>query len=179
VGRPETKEQAAVGALRFELRLDRMDELLDEAHRGERIIVDYKTGSNVSTQSWTRERPEQPQLPLYAVTHPQSLAAVAFATVSANGVSYQGVARDDGLLPGIKAFNDKYLPAPYVQWNGLLAYWEGVITRLANEYFAGAALVDPLPTACRYCHLSTLCRVHEVKEASVLQESMADDEESA
>ncbi|HYM36555.1 MAG TPA: PD-(D/E)XK nuclease family protein, partial [Steroidobacteraceae bacterium] len=121
VGHPETQEQATIGGLTFELRLDRMDELLDP-HYGERIIIDYKTGNTAGTQSWTRERPEQPQLPLYAVTHPQSLAAVVFATVGAKAVAYQGVARDDNLLPGVKAFNGKNLPEPYVNWQGLLEY---------------------------------------------------------
>jgi len=55
VGRPESREQASVGKLSCELRLDRMDELLDEAHRdeltGQKIIVDYKTGGTVSPQS--------------------------------------------------------------------------------------------------------------------------------
>jgi len=170
VGRPETQEQATIGALTFELRLDRMDELLDAAHRGERVIVDYKTGNNVSTQSWTRERPEQPQLPLYAVAHPQALVAVTFATLGAKSVAYQGVARDGDVLPGVQAFNDKYLPAPYVQWQGLLSFWKSVITRLANQFAAGDAYVDPLPTACRNCHLSTLCRINEVDTALASQE---------
>jgi probable DNA repair protein len=161
VGRPETLEKATVGALAFELRLDRMDELLDAAHLGSRVIIDYKTGHNVSTSSWTRDRPEQPQLPLYAVTHPQALAAVTFVTMGAKGVAYQGLAQDDGVLPGVSAFNDKHLPAPYEQWHGLLNYWHSVITRLANQFASGAAQVDPLPTACRYCHLSTLCRIND------------------
>ncbi|MBC7984967.1 MAG: PD-(D/E)XK nuclease family protein, partial [Candidatus Obscuribacterales bacterium] len=161
VGRPETAEFASIGNLKFELRLDRIDELRDAAHHGERIIIDYKTGNNVSTQSWTHERPEQPQLPLYAVTHPHELAAVVFATVGAKGVAYQGVARSAGLLPDVKAFNGKSLPPQYVGWEGLLAYWRVVIARLADQFVAGEAQVDPLPTACRYCHLSTLCRIRE------------------
>jgi probable DNA repair protein len=161
VGKPETPEASRVGQLSFELRLDRMDELLDAAHRGERVIVDYKTGSTSSAQSWIRERPEQPQLPLYAVTHPQSLAAVAFATIEAKGVAYRGLARHDEILPGIRAFAGKDLPAPYAEWEGLMSYWRSVIERLANEFASGDARVDPLPSACRYCHLSTLCRIHE------------------
>jgi probable DNA repair protein len=165
VGRPETQEQATVGKLSFELRLDRMDEVLNRTSSGDstnpRVIIDYKTGDNVSAQSWFRERPEQPQLPLYAVTHPESLAAVAFAKLSAKGVAYQGVARDEGVLPGVQAFNGKSLPPPYTEWQELIDYWRSVIERLAEQFITGDARVDPLPTACRYCHLSTLCRVHE------------------
>jgi ATP-dependent helicase/nuclease subunit B len=167
VGRPETAEQLTLGKLSFELRLDRTDELLAEPYRGARVIVDYKTGHNVGTQSWLRERPEQPQLPLYAATHPESLGAVAFATVSAKSVSYQGLARQDGVLPGIKAFNDKYLPAPHREWEGLQAYWHSVVLKLADQFASGVANVDPLPTACRYCHLRALCRVDEQQGLSV------------
>jgi ATP-dependent helicase/nuclease subunit B len=168
VGRPETPEQLSIGGLNFELRLDRVDELLAD-HGGGRIIIDYKTGI-VSTTSWLRERPEQPQLPLYAATHPSSLAAVAFATLGAHGVGYQGVAMDNGVLPNVKAF-DKDLPPPHTGWNGLQMYWQDVVARLANQFVRGEAQVDPLPTACRHCHLSTLCRVHERKRS--------DDEEVA
>jgi len=161
-GHPETAERLSVGALHFELRLDRIDELTGDMQRGERVIVDYKTGNTVSTRSWTHDRPEQPQLPLYAVTHPTALAAVAFATLGARGVGYEGVARTDGILPDIKAF-DKALPLPHQSWNGLQDYWRGVIGNLADEFAAGSAQVDPLPVACRHCHLSTLCRVHERK----------------
>jgi probable DNA repair protein len=174
VGRPETQEEATIGALHFAMRLDRTDELLDETHRGERVIVDYKTGNNISTRSWVRSRPEQPQLPLYAVTHPQGLAAVAFATVGAKGVAYEGVARDVSVLPGIKAFNDKYLPAPYTQWSGLLAFWDQVISALANDFVSGDARVDPLPTACHHCRLNALCRVYEIDEGLTLQEEGED-----
>lgn len=160
VGRPEMKEQAAIGALEFELRLDRVDELTG-ANAGQRIIVDYKTGAKMSTKGWLRDRPEQPQLPLYAVTHSESLAAVAFASVSAASVGYHGVARESGLLPDVEPFKEKDLPAPYVEWAGVLEFWRSIIERLAREFVSGDARVDPLTSACRYCHLSTLCRIHE------------------
>jgi ATP-dependent helicase/nuclease subunit B len=162
-GRPETQEQISVGALRFELRLDRTDELLSNAQR---IIIDYKTGNTVRSQSWTSERPEQPQLPLYAATHPHNLAAVSFVTLGAKGIGYQGAARDADVLPGVKAFNTA-LPSPHQGWQGLLAHWESVITRLANAFAEGQAAVDPLPNACRYCHLSSVCRVNEQAEAGL------------
>jgi len=178
-GRPETKEQANVGRLAFELRLDRMDELLDAAHHGQRVIVDYKTGNNVKSSSWISERPEQPQLPLYAVTHPTELAAVAFVTLGAKGVGYQGVARDEGLLPGMKAFDSNKLPAPHTGWTGLLQHWQAVIERLADEFADGRADVDPLPNACRYCHLASMCRIGEMEAAgdTVLREVDQVDEE--
>jgi hypothetical protein len=82
-------------------------------------------------------------------------------------VTYKGVARDQDTLPGVKAFDGKKLPPPYVGWDGLLAHWQTVIERLANEFATGQAQVDPLPNACRYCHLSSVCRVREQSEAGI------------
>jgi ATP-dependent helicase/nuclease subunit B len=160
-GRPESKENVSIGALSFELRLDRVDELLAGPYRGHKVIVDYKTGSRISTAGWFRERPEQPQLPLYAVTHPDALAAVVFATLSAHDIAYRGVAVDSDILPSVDKFSEKDLPPPYHEWTGVLEFWRSVIGRLADQFLAGDARVDPLPTACRYCHLSTFCRIHE------------------
>lgn len=170
-GEVERQERATVGALAFELRLDRMDELTAGDHAGERVIVDYKTGNTVSAASWTSDRPEQPQLPLYAVTHPERLSAVAFVTLGAKGVGYQGVACDDRLLPGVKAFGAK--KPPLDNWEGLLQHWRRVIERLAGEFVAGRAAVDPLPNACRHCHLRSLCRVAERQPVDVDEEGSA------
>ncbi|HTE40560.1 MAG TPA: PD-(D/E)XK nuclease family protein, partial [Steroidobacteraceae bacterium] len=158
----ERSESATVGSLSFKLRLDRIDELLLDSSERTRIIIDYKTGNSVSTRSWFSQRPEQPQLPVYAVTHPHGLAAVAFATLGAKGVSYQGISDVEGLLPEVKPLSGKQLTAEFGDWQGLLKHWDSVVTRLANEYAGGEARVDPLPNACRHCHLSTFCRIHEL-----------------
>ena len=36
------------------------------------------------------------------------------------------------------------------------------LERLAAEYAAGHAVVDPERDACRYCHLPMLCRIDEL-----------------
>jgi ATP-dependent helicase/nuclease subunit B len=132
-----------------------------------RVIVDYKSGSNISTRSWWNARPEQPQLPLYATAQPDHLVAVAFAAVSAKSVAYQGVARDDGILPGVMAFDGRQLlsmnsDSTKSEWQRLLDHWRVVIEDLAKQFADGNARVDPLQSACRYCHLATLCRVHDL-----------------
>jgi hypothetical protein len=44
---------------------------------------------------------------------------------------------------------------------------------LAERYVAGEAAVDPLPGECDMCHLSTLCRNHEL---GIEEQAEADDE---
>src|SRR3546814_15755267 len=63
--------------LRLRLRPDRVD--VDE--RGQRIVLDYKTGVR-KPAPWTGGRPEDPQLLMYALIEPQ-VSAVAFARLSA------------------------------------------------------------------------------------------------
>src|SRR3546814_535456 len=73
--------------LRLRLRPDRVD--VDE--RGQRIVLDYKTGVR-KPAPWTGGRPEDPQLLMYALIEPQ-VSAVAFARLSAGDVGLQEVGR--------------------------------------------------------------------------------------
>jgi ATP-dependent helicase/nuclease subunit B len=151
-----TEEEAVrpVGALMLKGRIDRMDRLLEGEMRGTYVLIDYKTGGKPTPQLWRGERPDEPQLPFYAVTGGEEVRAVAFAKVRPGQMRFMGYARDKAALPGMTAFND---------WPALLAEWNASLTRLANEFASGAALVDPkykLRT-CRNCDLQTLCRVHE------------------
>ena len=48
---------------------------------GGRVLLDYKTGA--ATVDWRGERPDNPQLPVYALLYPDALVAVAYAKVNA------------------------------------------------------------------------------------------------
>lgn len=71
--------RARHGGVEFTVRIDRMDRLLD----GARVLIDYKTGG--VTPDWRGERPDNPQLPMYALLHPDALVAVAYGRVDAGG----------------------------------------------------------------------------------------------
>jgi ATP-dependent helicase/nuclease subunit B len=151
-----TEEEAVrpVGALMLKGRIDRMDRLLEGEMRGTYVLIDYKTGGKPTPKLWRGERPDEPQLPFYAVTGGEEVKAVAFAKVRPGQMRFMGYARDKAALPGMTAFND---------WPELLAEWNASLARLANEFSSGKAPVDPkykLKT-CRNCDLHTLCRVHE------------------
>jgi hypothetical protein len=59
------------------------------------------------------------------------------------------------------------------EWPELIAHWHAWLARLAEDFAAGRAEVDPkLATdTCRRCHLGTLCRV---EAASIVEEDEDD-----
>lgn len=137
---------------------DRADRLPD----GSILLIDYKTGEP-KIGHWQGVRPEQPQLPLYAILWGEEVAGIAFAAVSARRAHYLGVGRSADLLPGLKAadaFDVDGGKQAGCSWEELRRGWRGTLTALANAHLAGEAAVSPkAPSTCRYCHLSTLCRV--------------------
>jgi len=146
----EEKRRLNIGSLTLTGRIDRMDRLADGTH----ALIDYKTGSRVTPVEWMGARPDDPQLPLYAVTAQEAVSAVAFAKVRAGDMKFSGFSAGKGAIPGVKAALD---------WNALVAGWRVELEKLAGEFAGGRAPVDPkrgLHT-CRSCDLQTLCRVHE------------------
>lgn len=149
----EASRPFQLGGLSGQVRMDRVDALAD----GREVILDYKTGK-VPAKPWDGPRPEDPQLPLYAVTGAGEPAAVAFARVVRGDSGFRGTAMDADLLPGVG-------PAP--DWTGTLAAWRGVLLDLATAFERGHAAVDPRngTVTCRHCDLQPLCRVHELGAA--------------
>jgi ATP-dependent helicase/nuclease subunit B len=135
--------------IELHLRVDRVDELAD----GRCIILDYKTGV-VSKNDWESENPNDPQLPLYAVTNGQQVAAIAFASLKPGKLGFVGQAEADDILPRVKQDAD-------LLWQEKLDNWEKILIKLADDFRSGVATVEPTNTACRYCDLHSLCRIHE------------------
>ena len=147
----------AVAGLEFSSRIDRMDRLGDGGY----ALIDYKTGSRVTPKDWEPPRPDDPQLPLYAVAAPEDLCAVAFARVRPGAMRFAGFSRSKDLIPKLIASPD---------WPGLLGQWKREADALGAAFAAGEAPVDPkrdLKTCVR-CDLQTLCRVYE--KFNVLEE---------
>jgi probable DNA repair protein len=159
----ETSERFALGGLFIKLKPDRIDRLAD----GGDLLVDYKLGESHKPRQWMDSipgRPRRPQLPLYALAHADSVAAIAFIVAAPGTVEYRGWSDGAAVAAGVDTYAPRVGMPP--DWPALLAHWRAVLTALAEKYVAGAATVDPLPQECRTCHLSTLCRVHELGSAA-------------
>ncbi len=160
----KTLEDARLGPLRMKLRVDR----IDETEAGE-LILDYKTG-NAEPGEWLSERPDKPQLPLYAVLASEPVAGVAFALLRpGKGLALRGFADSGELFGGKPARMDEETFA------GQLTRWKEVLTALAQEFHDGHAEVRPkdFPKTCRYCAHRILCRV----DAALLGDDAGEDEE--
>jgi len=158
----EQTRVVTIGGLAFNARLDRVDELPD----GRRIVIDYKTRAP-SAAAMLGERPDEPQLPLYLVATEPHAAAVAFAQVRSGEMKFSALARDGDLLPGIRAFAESRLRDHHDSWQEVVTAWQTDLTRIAAEFAAGEAAVDPKrhPHTCLYCDVKPFCRIHERVDA--------------
>ncbi|MEO6806210.1 MAG: PD-(D/E)XK nuclease family protein, partial [Edaphobacter sp.] len=141
-----------VGPLRLSVRMDRIDEVA-----GGEVLIDYKTGA-ASPADWLTERPDAPQLPLYAIlSEAERLQGVAFGLVRAgDDRGLKGYAVADGVLPGKPA---KLKEA--ATFGGQVERWRQVLIGLAEEFYAGDARVHPkhYPETCEHCDQRILCRL--------------------
>ena len=146
----EEKRSLDIGGLAFSGRIDRMDRLADGTH----ALIDYKTGSRVTPNDWLGARPDEPQLPLYAVTAPEHVSAVVFAKLRRGDMKMAGFSIREKEFPGVKQAQS---------WSGLVEGWKTELEALAAGFAQGSAQVDPKRglATCRNCDLQPLCRVHE------------------
>jgi probable DNA repair protein len=148
----EEKRPIVFGGVQFDARIDRVDRLSTGGH----AILDYKTGGgNITAKRWQGERPDEPQLPLYAVSAKEEVAAVVFAKFRPGDMRLVGLSRDNKALPKV--------PTAKEGWHTLMRDWRKEAERLGQSFTGGEAGVDPKKDlmTCRYCGLEALCRVYE------------------
>ena len=163
----EERRDLAIEGIAVHLVVDRIDELAD----GRRVILDYKTGSNISHASWGEARINEPQLPIYATLalaegmDEHTVAAVAFAKVRLEECGFIGVAANAGVLPKVAAIDDaaaRKIFAQQISWQALLAHWQASIAAIAREIKAGEAAVRfSDEKALAYCEVLPLLRLAE------------------
>ena len=161
----ERKVQLVLAGASAEMRVDRVDVLA----AGGRAVLDYKTGTHVSAR-WYDPRPTYPQLLAYLVALGEDVAALATVWVNPRTLRFYGVARDAGLLPGVKATRALPGTAPADAWRAQRASWRAILERLVRAFIAADATVDPKPGACRNCHVINICRIAEREDAHLGEE---------
>lgn len=146
--------------------IDRIDRLAD----GGNAIIDYKTG-RVDPRKWFGDRPEDPQLPLYAISADTVPEALVFAVIRDDECIYKGVVKNDHLLPGLpprRGGNAQLLSEAGENLAETTAQWRTVLHRLMADFLEGQSAVDPKDgtATCKnsFCDLHSLCRIGELED---------------
>lgn len=144
--------------LALHLKVDRIDRLADQSL----AIIDYKTGRQLPGQgTWLQERPENMQLPLYAVAARSALdepvGAICLARVNAEKHAYTGLAASANFHRQVKPLPE----ADHQDWLSLGQQFAVAVTAMATEFENGIQRVDPVNgnRTCEFCRLQSLCRI--------------------
>jgi ATP-dependent helicase/nuclease subunit B len=162
--REEKVSDVQIGPLHLSVRVDRVDETV-----GGELVIDYKTG-RAATNDWLSDRPDAPQLPLYAVvSNVERLGGVAFARLKVGKeMGWKGFAAGEGVLLKPQRMKTESFAAQVEEWRE-------VLTKLAEQFATGNAEVRPkiYPKTCAHCGQRLLCRV----VGAALEETEDDDME--
>ena len=167
----EAKRAVRLAGLAFDVRLDRIDQLIDDTL----LVIDYKSG-NPTPKSWELPRPDDVQLPLYAgfalERAAEPLGGLVFAKVRRGNHEFVGRVFNAAstLLPDLgRTTSLARSPLTVEELEG----WRDAIEKLASDFVAGAAGMDPreYPKTCEGCGLQALCRIQESRFARAEDEA--------
>jgi len=139
----EVKRPVDAGGLRLEVKADRIDELSSGGY----VILDYKTSDKPSLKDWDGDRPDAPQLPLYAVKSERQVSGVYFAKLVPHQIALLGYGADELAQ--------------------CLPEWTRVVDQLGASFLRGDAAVNPKNAAktCALCDLHSLCRIADIRNS--------------
>jgi ATP-dependent helicase/nuclease subunit B len=166
----DTLEQMHLGGVELRCRIDRIDRVKQGI-----VLLDYKAGM-VDSKACDGERPDEPQLPAYAVLRQDSssdeklLAGIAFGGLHPRNVDLTVIGSLAGVFPAASgARNNQRANLSPEALQQQQAEWSATLTRLAEDFRAGVAVVDPKKRneTCRYCGQALFCRI---READILVE---------
>lgn len=137
----ETPRSVDAGGVQLDLKVDRIDRMPS----GKYVVLDYKTSDNLKVDDWDGERPDAPQLPLYAVKSGREVEGVYYAKLVPRDTKLLGHAGEE------------------LAWRE--PEWRRVVDLLGTSFLRGDAAVDPkyAGKTCELCDLHSLCRISEVR----------------
>ncbi len=138
----------------FQIRVDRIDRVKrnDSDVSTEKWVIDYKT-SLPPTKPWREERPESPQLLMYALTDTE-ISTLIFAQLKSSQLTCQGFSEEPLEIEGIQT------PKKDESWSQFQNSWHQALSMLAEEFKQGNC--EPRPqksSTCMQCDFQNLCRI--------------------
>jgi ATP-dependent helicase/nuclease subunit B len=136
--------------INFQVRVDRLD-LLES---NKKWVIDYKT-SIPAHKPWNDERPDAPQLLLYALLD-ETINALLFVQLKSGRLTCSGLSEHKSPLKGLSALKKEE------RWSNYRQKWHTQLTNLVEEFRAG--LCSPTPTrtsTCEQCDYSSICRIQK------------------
>ncbi|WP_187290177.1 PD-(D/E)XK nuclease family protein [Terriglobus saanensis] len=168
-------EETMIGDLHLRLRVDRVDEIAGE-NGPEFVLIDYKTG-RCSPSEWLGDRPDKPQLPLYAI-------AGELGNVGGIGFASLRPAEKDLWLRGMTRTPDVFPPlrkrSADLDFDQQIQEWQETLLELADSFAAGDAAVGPkkYPKTCEHCGQRLLCRLDPARLMELSDEEDSEDDEA-
>ncbi|MCX7117067.1 MAG: PD-(D/E)XK nuclease family protein [Legionellales bacterium] len=144
----EQEYTLCLAGIDFRVRVDRLDKMSDH----ETWVIDYKSRLP-AFKPWLEDRPEAPQLLLYALLD-DTINTLLFVELNRGHVSFSGLSEHPSPTPGVSALKKGE------SWTLLLQRWRQQLTQLAEEFQTGHCPPQPnRKSTCLSCDFSSLCRI--------------------
>ncbi len=132
----------------FSVRVDRLDSLSED----ETWVIDYKS-SIPPSKPWNEERPEAPQLLLYALLD-QNINALLFLQLKTGQLICNGISQDKNAEVGLSPLKKDET------WSQKREEWRQRLTQLTIEFRDGHCPPNPQKeSTCLTCEYKNLCRI--------------------
>lgn len=132
----------------FRVRVDRLDTMGAD----NKWVIDYKSSLPIN-KPWNEERPEAPQLLLYALLD-NSINALLFLQLKTGRITCCGLSEGDVSMQGVSALKKEE------SWSDRQQQWHQQLTQLATEFQEGHCPPKPhRSSTCQQCDFPHLCRI--------------------
>ena len=137
-----------LAGLEIKVRVDRLDKVEDKTW-----VIDYKSTLPTS-KPWNEERPQEPQLLLYALLN-EEINTLLLMQIKTGKIVCSGLSETKSDIKGISCLKKEE------NWQETRAYWQEQLSSLAQEILTGYCPPQPVTTSiCSYCDFKNLCRIN-------------------
>lgn len=169
VSATEKTVQYSIDHFNLTIKIDRIDQLAN----GQYLIIDYKTSNQNEISAWFGERPNEVQLPLYALANPENIAGITYAQIIPVKCTFKGLSREELHMSGIKPIAAVKQNTASHNWHEQINEWQTILNQLGQNFLHGHAQVDPKDgiktCTSTYCPLKAICRYDHADTATAVE----------